>query len=190
MRIGRKAVVGAGLAAGGAGVARARGAKRHVAYPPGPDAIAAEGAQAAAERLLAQPRVSRRDLTMPLAPTLSTSVDPLLHGRRYFPRMLADIAAATDSIHLLIYGYKPGEIGTTFLDVLGAKVRAGVEVRLQVDAIGSEVDLGSRQLFQACATPASSSSPTTASCPIATARSASAGSTGGSTTSGTSITAR
>ena len=43
---------------------------------------------------------------------------------------------------------------------------------------------------RACATPASSSSPTMASCPIATARSASAGSTGGSTTSGTSITAR
>ena len=148
MRIGRKAVVGAGLAAGGAGVARARRTKRHVAYPPGPEAISAEDARAAAERLLAQPRVSRHDLTMSLAAAHSTSVDPLLHGRRYFPRMLDDIAAARDSIHLLIYGYKPGEIGTTFLDVLGKKVRAGVEVRLQVDAIGSEVDLGSRKLFK------------------------------------------
>jgi cardiolipin synthase len=148
MRFGRKAAVGAGLAAGGAGVARARRTKRHVAYPPGPEAIEAQDARAATDRLLAQPRVSRRDLTMPLAATLSTSVDPLLHGRRYFPRMLDDIAAATDSIHLLIYGYKPGEIGTTFFDVLGEKVRAGVEVRLQVDAIGSEIDMGSRKLFR------------------------------------------
>ena len=122
--------------------------KRHVAYPPGLDAIAAKDARAATERLLAQSRVSRHDLTMSLAATQSTSVDPLLHGRRYFPRMLDDIAAATDSIHLLIYGYKPGEIGTKFLEVLGEKVRAGVEVRLQVDAIGSEVDLGSRKLFR------------------------------------------
>ncbi len=148
MRIRRTAAIGAGLVAGGAGIMRARGAKRHTAFPPGPAAILVGDARAAADRLLAQPRVARRDLAMDLAPTLATSVDPLLHGRRYFPRMLADIAAATDSIHLLIYGYKPGEIGTTFLEALRARIEAGVEVRLQVDAIGSEVDLGSRQLFK------------------------------------------
>ena len=92
-----------------------------VAFPPGPDAIPATDARAATERLLAQPRVARRDLAMALAATDATSVDPLLHGRRYFPRMLADIAAATDSIHLLIYGYKPGEIGTTFLEALARR---------------------------------------------------------------------
>ena len=148
MRIRRAAVIGAGVAAGGAGVARTRRNKRHVAYPPAADAITAGDARAKAEELLAQPRVARRDLAMPLAPTQSTSVDPLLHGRRYFPRMLDDIAAATDSIHLLIYGYKPGEIGTQFRDALADKVRAGVEVRLQVDAIGSEIDFGSRALFK------------------------------------------
>ena len=148
MKLRRTAAVGAGLAAGGAGVMHARRTKRQVAFPPGPDAISASGAQAEAARLMAQPRVARRDLAMALAPSVSTSVDPLLHGHRYFPRMLADIGAATDSIHLLIYGYKPGEIGTTFLEALRARVSAGVEVRLQVDAIGSEVDLGSRQLFK------------------------------------------
>jgi len=85
---------------------------------------------------------------MDFAPAISTTVDPLLHGRRYFPRMLEDIKAATDHVHLLIYGYKPGEIGTTFLDALSAKVREGVEVRLAVDAIGSEIDLGSKDLFR------------------------------------------
>ncbi len=72
----------------------------------------------------------------------------MLHGRRYFPRMLDDIAAARDHVHLLIYGYKPGTIGTTFRDALAAKVAEGVRVRLSVDAIGSEVDFGSKELFR------------------------------------------
>jgi cardiolipin synthase len=140
------------LAAGAAGVAgvaalAARRASRAVAYPPGPDALTAESARDRAAELIAAPAVRRRDLAVDLAPSVATSVDPLLHGRRYFPRMLEDIAAARDHVHLLIYGYKPGEIGTTFRDALVAKVREGVEVRLQVDAIGSEIDLTSRELF-------------------------------------------
>ena len=62
--------------------------------------------------------------------------------------MLEDIAAAKDHIHLLIYGYKPGDIGETFLTALADKVREGVEVRLAVDAIGSEVDFGSKDLYR------------------------------------------
>src|SRR4029079_11637694 len=100
-----------------------------------------------AERV-SRPRVRRADLALTFAPAIATAVDPLLHGRRYFPRILEDIAAAPDHVHLLIYGYKPGDIGTLFLDALAAKVAAGVEVRLAVDAIGSEVDLGSKELYR------------------------------------------
>ena len=123
------------LAAGVAGVAGSaallsRRATRTIAFPPGPDAVTPEGARQRAGELLTAPRLHRRDLAMDFAPAVSTSVDPLLHGRRYFPRMLADIEAAQDHVHLLIYGYKPGDIGTTFRDALAAKVRDGVEVRL------------------------------------------------------------
>ena len=52
--------------------------------------------------------VRRADLAQTYAPAIATAVEPLLHGRRYFPRMLEDIAAATDHVHLLIYGYKAG----------------------------------------------------------------------------------
>ncbi len=141
------------LAAGAAGVAGSaallsRRATRTLAFPPGPDAVTPDGARQQAAELLALPRVRRRDLAMDFAPAISTSVEPLLHGRRYFPRMLADIEGARDHVHLLIYGYKPGDIGTTFRDALAAKVRDGVEVRLQVDAIGSEIDMGSKELFR------------------------------------------
>ena len=137
--------VGAGAAASAAVLGRRAG--RKLAFPPGPDAITPDTAADHAARLAAQPLVRRSDLAMDFAPAIATTVEPLLHGRRYFPRMLEDIGAATDHVHLLIYGYKPGDIGTAFLEALAAKVREGVEVRLQVDAIGSEVDMGSRELF-------------------------------------------
>ena len=116
--------------------------------PFDPDAIRAENAAVRTAELVARPRIRRADLAQTFAPAISTAVEPLLHGRRYFPRMLEDIAAATDHDHLLIYGYKAGDIGETFLTALAAKVAAGVEVRLSVDAIGSEVDFGSKDLFR------------------------------------------
>jgi cardiolipin synthase A/B len=116
--------------------------------PLDPNAIRAQQAAALTAEVVAQPRVRRPDLARTYAPAVSTAVEPLLHGHRYFPRMLDDIAAAKDHIHLLIYGYKAGDIGETFLTALADKVREGVEVRLSVDAIGSEVDFGSKDLYR------------------------------------------
>ncbi len=145
----RLAIIGTATTAAVVGATAMRRTTRRPSDPGSPDAIHAEDAQARAVALVAQEGVRRADLAMTFAPAVSTSVDPLLHGHRYFPRMLEDIAAATDHIHLLIYGYKPGDIGTTFLEALGAKAAAGVEVRLAVDAIGSETDFGSKELFRA-----------------------------------------
>jgi cardiolipin synthase len=142
----RTIAIGAGVAAVGAALRRRKG--RVPTDPFDPDAVRAETAAARAAELVARPRVRRADLALTFAPAVATAVDPLLHGRRYFPRILADIAAAKDHVHLLIYGYKPGDIGTTFLEALSAKVAEGVEVRLAVDAIGSEIDLGSKDLFR------------------------------------------
>jgi cardiolipin synthase len=137
----------AGAVAAITGAVMYRRPKRQTAYPAGPDAIRSGDARAYAETLLARPHLTRHDLAMDFAAAISTSVEPLLHGHRYFPRMLDDIEAARDHIHLLIYGYKPGDIGTAFRDRLAAKVAQGVEVRLEVDAIGSETDFGSKELF-------------------------------------------
>jgi cardiolipin synthase len=142
----RTLAIGAGIAATTAALRRRKG--RVPTDPFDPDAIRAETAAIRAAEFVARPHVRRADLPLTFAPAISTAVDPLLHGHRYFPRILEDIAAATDHVHLLIYGYKPGDIGTTFLEALSAKVAAGVEVRLAVDAIGSEVDLGSKDLFR------------------------------------------
>ena len=142
----RTLAVGAGIAAVGA-MLRHRGS-RVPSDPLDPDAVQAEGAAELTAEIVAKPRVRRMDLAQTYAPAISTAVDPLLHGTRYFPRMLEDIAAAKDHVHLLIYGYKAGDIGEIFLTALADKVKAGVEVRLAVDAIGSEVDLGSKDLYR------------------------------------------
>jgi len=142
----RTIALSAGIAATGAMLRRR--SSRVPTDPFDPNAIRADTAAARTADLVALPRVRRADLAQTYAPAIATAVDPLLHGRRYFPRMLEDIAAATNHVHLLIYGYKSGDIGETFLTALADRVAAGVEVRLSVDAIGSEVDFGSKDLFR------------------------------------------
>jgi cardiolipin synthase len=141
--------LGAAAAAGTALVNSRRSAgKRVPSFPPGPIALPANEAAPFAARLAEAPIVRKRDVAISFAPSTARSVEPLLHGTKYFPRMLDDIRAATSSIHLLIYGFKPGDIGTEFRDALVAKVDEGVTVRLSVDAVGSEVRAGSRELFR------------------------------------------
>jgi cardiolipin synthase len=101
-----------------------------------------------AGRLLGLPRIRRRDEALSFAPAPVTAVEPLVHGRRYFPRILDDIAAARHHVHLLMYAFRPGRIGGMFLDALGDAVARGCDVRVAVDAIGSGIDLGSRRLYR------------------------------------------
>jgi cardiolipin synthase len=145
---GRRALAAAAVATAATTLARRSLRKaRVVAYPAGPDAITDDIAHEVAIEIAALERVGRDDRVMPFAPSIATSVEPFLHGRRYFPPMLAAIEGATSSVHLLIYGFQPGEIGTTFRDALVGRVAAGVEVRLAVDAIGSAIDFHSKALY-------------------------------------------
>ena len=160
----RTIAIGAGLAAAGAAVRRHRGTRRVPTDPFDPNAIRAETAASRTAELVARPRVRRADLALTFAPAIATSVDPLLHGRRYFPRILEDIAAATDHVHLLIYGYKPGDIGTTVPRRAGGQGRGG-----RRGPAGGRCDRqrgrprAARRCSATCARPASRSSPTTGS---------------------------
>ena len=141
--------LGAAATAGGAlASSRRNAAKRVPSFPSGPVALAADQAAVFAARMAAAPIVRKRDVAVSFAPTTARAVEPLLHGTMYFPRMLEDLGAATSSINMLIYGFKPGDIGAAFRDVLLAKVLDGIPVRLSVDAVGSEVRAGSKALFR------------------------------------------
>jgi cardiolipin synthase A/B len=100
-----------------------------------------------AERLLTTP-VNREDLALAFAESSASTVEVLVEGRSFYPPMLADLASAESSIHVNQFGFRPGKVGGEFAEVLVAKARAGVPVRLVVDRQGSDPERGARALYE------------------------------------------
>ncbi len=61
----------------------------------------------------------------------------LQNGDRFYPAMLEAIRGAKDTINLEVYIFESDETGRGFIEALGERARAGVEVRLLVDWFGS-----------------------------------------------------
>jgi cardiolipin synthase len=61
----------------------------------------------------------------------------LRNGVQFFPAMLAAIRAAKRTINLEFYIYWDGEIGRKFAEALAERARAGVEVKVILDSVGS-----------------------------------------------------
>lgn len=61
----------------------------------------------------------------------------LKNGVEIFPSMLGAIRSATRTINLEFYIYWDGAIGRKFAEVLAERSRAGVEVKVILDAVGS-----------------------------------------------------
>ncbi len=75
--------------------------------------------------------------------TTGNKIDVLKNGDEIFPAMLAAIDAAERSIDFLTFIYWNGDIGQRFADHLSAKAKAGVRVRVLLDAAGAwELDTG------------------------------------------------
>ncbi|MHB8734588.1 MAG: phospholipase D-like domain-containing protein [Terriglobales bacterium] len=66
-----------------------------------------------------------------------TRVTVLTNGDQFYTRDLETMARARTSINLEAYEFLRGEIAGRFLDVLTERARAGVAVKLVVDAVGS-----------------------------------------------------
>lgn len=64
-------------------------------------------------------------------------IELLKNGVQIFPAMLTAIKAAKKTINLEFYIYWDGEIGRTFAEALAERARAGVRVRVILDAVGS-----------------------------------------------------
>jgi cardiolipin synthase len=111
--------------------------------------VAAADARARVEAVLGR-RPERRPLSINFAPATATSWELLIDGPAFFPRILADIEAARSDVHVIIFGFKPGEIGNRFRDVMVRKAGEGVHVRLVVEGGYSQPRLGSwRGLYAA-----------------------------------------
>jgi cardiolipin synthase len=98
-----------------------------------------------AERLVTR-EVGLGALALAFEATSATSAEVLVAGTSFYPPMLADIAAASSSVHINQFGFRPGVVGDRFADALLAKAAEGVPVRLVVDTQGSDPE-GSTAAF-------------------------------------------
>jgi cardiolipin synthase A/B len=99
-----------------------------------------------AERLV-RTRVRRSDLALVFDETLASSAEVHVEGRNFYPPMLRDIEAATSSVHINQFGFRPGLVGERFAEALLTKASEGIPVRLVVDRQGSDPDRSSRAFY-------------------------------------------
>jgi cardiolipin synthase A/B len=108
-------------------------------WPPAPDAITSADAQQAVEEFAARSDPRPSDVAMPYAWSTAATIEPWPEGKNFFPKIFADVRAAQSSVHILMFGWREGEIGTQLSDLLIEKMKEGVEVRVLVDVQGSQV---------------------------------------------------
>jgi cardiolipin synthase len=140
------------LAAGGSTAAlgyvllrRRRAVQRRTATPRIP--VSSLQARALVEDVLGR-RGQRRHLTIDFAPSTATSWELLIDGPQIFPKMLADIEAATSDVHILIFGFKDGLIGGRMRDLLVRKAGEGLGVRILTEASYSQPGRGSKAFYR------------------------------------------
>ncbi len=108
-------------------------------WPPTAGAVTAAGAELATERFAARTDPKPADVGMPYAWSTAATIEPWPEGKNFFPRIYADIQDARSSVHILMFGWREGEVGTKLADLLVQKLKQGVEVRIIVDGQGSQV---------------------------------------------------
>ncbi len=77
------------------------------------------------------------EATTGLPPSSASDVRLLIDGSAKYPALLADVAQAQEHIHLEYYIYCADQTGTALRDALVERARAGVKVRVLLDAVGS-----------------------------------------------------
>jgi cardiolipin synthase len=123
------------------------GVTQHASWPPPPAAVTSAGAQAATEEFAARPGVRPHDAALDLAWSTAATIEPWVEGVNFFPRIFADIDAAETSVHILMFGWREGEVGMRMAELLERKLREGVEVRVIVDSYGSRPYEEAREMF-------------------------------------------
>ena len=72
-----------------------------------------------------------------LSPSTARCVDWLVDGKATYAALLDAVRSAQHHVHLEYYIYQPDQTGQALRDALVERARAGVKVRLLLDAVGS-----------------------------------------------------
>ena len=116
-------------------------------WPPPPDAVTSAGAEAATRAFAARSGTRPHDAALDFAWSTAATLDPHVEGVEFFPRILADVEAARSSVHILMFGWREGEIGTQMAELLARKLQDDVEVRVIVDGYGSRPFEEAREMY-------------------------------------------
>src|SRR5688500_1693781 len=123
------------------------GVTQRQSWPPPAEAVTAAGAEAAVEAFVAREGTRPHDAALDFAWSTAASIEPWVEGASFFPRIFADVEAAQSSVHILMFGWREGEVGMKMADLLEAKLAGGVEVRVIVDGFGSRPYEQAREMF-------------------------------------------
>ena len=126
---------------------RVLGVTQRPSWPPPSDAVTPAGAQAATEAFVAQGGARPHDAALPFAWSTAATIEPWAEGVNFFPRIFADVEAAESTVHILMFGWREGEVGKRMAALLERKLAEGVEVRVIVDGFGSRPYKQAREMF-------------------------------------------
>jgi cardiolipin synthase A/B len=126
---------------------RVLGVTQRPSWPPPSDAVTPAGAQAATEAFAARGGARPHDAALPFAWSTAATIEPWAEGVNFFPRIFADVEAAQSSVHILMFGWREGDVGKRMAAVLSEKLANGVDVRVIVDGFGSRPYKQAREMF-------------------------------------------
>ena len=162
---------------------------RRPSWPPPPDAVTPAGAQAATETYASGRGTRPGRAALDFAWSTAATIEPYVEGVNFFPRIFADVEAASSSVHILMFGWREGSVGTRMAALLRRKLADGVEVRVIVDRFGSRPYAAAREMFtgsprraRRSSSPTSPRSSATGSTPTASGSRCAAASSAASTT--------
>ena len=130
---------------------RVLGVTQRPSWPPHPDAVTSAGAQAATEEFVARGDARPHDAALPFAWSTAATIEPLVEGVNFFPRIFGDVEAAQSTVHILMFGWREGDVGKRMAALLQRKLAEGVEVRVIVDSFGSRPYEQAREMFTSLA---------------------------------------
>jgi cardiolipin synthase len=116
-------------------------------WPPPVDAVTAAGARAATEAFTARGATRPHDAALPFAWSTAATIEPWAEGVEFFPRIFADVESARSTVHILMFGWREGDVGMRMAALLERKLAEGVEVRVIVDGFGSRPYKQAREMF-------------------------------------------
>src|SRR3954462_11685935 len=143
--------------AGGGGVLLVLAGRRVLGLPQGPSwpppsgAVTPAAAQAATEAFVARRGARPHDAALPFAWSTAATIEPWAEGVNFFPKIFADVESARSSVHILMFGWREGEVGMKMAALLERKLAEGVEVRVIVDGFGSRPYTQARAMFTSLA---------------------------------------